>query len=45
MSHEQTISSPVSTLTLSPQDQLSQNSMENTKLIQSMEKMTKLNRK
>ena len=45
MSHEQTISSHVSTLALSLQDQLSQNLMGNTKLIQSMEKMTRLNRK
>ena len=45
MSHEQTISSLVSTLALSPQDQLSQNLMGNTKLIQNMEKMMKLNRK
>ena len=45
MSHEQTISSLVSTLALSLQDQLSQNLMGNTKLILSMEKMTKINRK
>ena len=45
MSHEQTISSLVSTLALSLQDQLSQNLMGNTKQIQNMEKMRKLNRK
>ena len=45
MSHEQTISSLVSTLALNLQDQLSQNLMGNTKLIQNMEKMMKLNRK
>ena len=45
MLHEQTISSLVSTLALSLQDQLSQNLMGNTKQIQSMEKMTRLNRK
>ena len=45
MSHEQTISSHVGTLALNLQDQLSQNLMGNTKLIQNMEKMTKLNRK
>ena len=39
MSHEQTISSHVSTLALSLQDQLSQNLMVNTKLIENMEKM------
>ena len=45
MSHEQTISSLVSTLALNLQDQLSQNLMGNTKLVQNMEKMMKLNRK
>ena len=45
MSHEQTISSHVSTLALNLQDQLSQNLMGNTKLIQNTEKMMKLNRK
>ena len=45
MLHEQTISSLVSTLALSIQDQLSQNLMGNTKQIQNMEKMMKLNRK
>ena len=45
MLHEQTISSLVSTLALSLQDQLPQNLMGNTKQIQNMEKMMKLNRK